>query len=157
MKIGMKILAAALVVFLAAGCGGDDDNKNQPPPTYAFDGWKLTVWKGSTDLAGKVYLQLDSDGTFALYQSIKYPGFKTFKGTYTVTTKNNVQVLSGKYEDGTPLKRSYEMESKGTIAMVLRSVEEQIESEYERVEIPAYAKDDDPLTGRAASDEEPFL
>lgn len=156
MKIGMKILAAALAIFLAAGCGGDD-NKNQPPPTYAFDGWKLTVWKGSTDLAGKLYLQLDSDGTFALYQSIQYPGFKTFKGTYTVTTKNNAQVLSGKYADGTPFKHSYEMESKGTLRMVLRSVEEQIESEYERVEIPDYAKDDDPLTGRAASDEEPFL
>lgn len=156
MKIGMKILAAALAIFLAAGCG-DDDKKNQPPLTYAFDGWKLTVWKGSTDLAGKVYLQLDSDGTFTLYQSILYPGFKTFKGTYTVTTKNNAQVLSGKYADGTPLKRSYEMQRKDDLRMVMRSVEEQIESEYERVEIPDYAKDDDPLTGRAASDEEPFL
>lgn len=157
MKRGMKILTAALVVLFAAGCGGDDDKRIEPPPTYAYDGWKMTVWNGSSELAGKVYLQLDSDGTFALYQSILYPGFRSFGGTYTVATQNGVQVLSGKYSDGTPLKHSYEMESKGTLNMVLRSIEEGVESEYERAVIPLYAKDDDPLTGRAAMDEEPFL
>lgn len=153
MKTGMKILIAALLGAFLVGCGGDDKSEDRT----SYDGWMLTKWDDSSELAGKVYLQLESDGDFFLYQCVTTPGFKKYTGTYTVTAETGEQVLSGTYTGGTAWKDSYRIESRGDKIMVMTSVGEQIVSEYERVVVPEYVKEDDTPGVRSGEDEEPFL
>ena len=152
MKRGLKIGIVAVLAFLMAGCGGSDKKKEAEP---LYDGWMLTSWNGGTELSGKVFLQLDGDMTFALYQCIDAPGYRKQTGTYV----RNGQVLSGVYSDGTPWASSYAIEKQTAIELQLRSETDDVVSLYTAVEIPAYAKDG--IVGRSvpAPDEAavPFL
>ena len=135
-----------------AGCGGKDKKEEK----IDYDGWMLTRWNGSSDLEGAVYLQLNEDMTFALYQSIDAPGYRKFTGTYT----NEGQVLSGTYSSGTPWESSYEIEKRTETELQLRSQKNDAVSLYTAVVIPAYAKDGvvgaDSRSG-APDGEKPFL
>lgn len=72
MKRGFRIGIVAALALLMAGCGGSDKKKEEAP---RYDGWMLTRWNGGTELSGKVFLQLNEDMTFALYQCIDTPGY----------------------------------------------------------------------------------
>lgn len=154
MKTGMKILIVLLATMFFVGCGGDDE---QPGERTDYDGWMLTKWKDSADLAGKVYLQLNSDQSFSLYQNILTPGFRKYTGTYTVTEEDYRQVLSGTYFNGDAWKYSYVIESRDDKMMVMTSLGEQIVSEYVRVVVPEYVKQDDDPEVRTDDGDEPFL
>lgn len=156
MKIGLKILTAAVAAVLAAGCGGskgggEDDTK--------YDGWMLVEWQGGTAMAGKVYLQLAQENAFVVYQSIDEPGFARFTGTYVIReVPGSEPVLSGTYTGGTPWDRSYAIEKYTKKELRIRALEDGIVSVYTGVEIPAYVKEG--FTGRgsrAAVAEKPFL
>lgn len=134
MKQGLKICVVAALAFLMAGCGGSDKRKEEPTN---YDGWMLARWDDSTDLSGKVFLQLNEDMTFTLYQCIDTPGYQKLTGTYT----KEGQVLSGTYSGGTPWESSYAIEKQTATELQLRSETNDIVSLYTAVEIPAYAKD----------------
>lgn len=160
MKTGMKILVVLLASAFLAGCSGDDE---APEDRTAYDGWMLTRWDDSSALAGKVYLQLEADGDFTLYQCLETYGFTRYTGTYSVTDESGRQLMSGTYADGTAWKHAYEIESRGDKIMVMTSSGEQILSEYERVAVPEYVKYDDTFDTPDMPDErsgdgvEPFL
>ena len=80
MKRGLKFCVIAALAFLMAGCGSKDKKED----TTNYDGWMLSRWNGGTELSGKVYLQLNADRTFSLYQSIDVPGYRKLTGTYTI-------------------------------------------------------------------------
>ena len=150
MKRGVKICVVAALALLMAGCGGSDKKKEEPN----YDGWMLARWDGGTELSGKVFLQLNEDMTFTLYQCIDTPGYQKFTGTYT----REGQVLSGTYSNGTPWEsRSYVIEKQTKTALQLRS-ENDVVSLYTAVEIPAYAKDGVVGAGvRSSGAAKPFL
>lgn len=106
MKNTFKFLLAAFCAVSLFGCGGSD-NKETPKPSPLngeFVGeWKLTAWSDDADgaiAAGKiqVYLQLDQNGTFTLYQNFKELGFTQLTGTYRYD--DATKTLSGTYTDG---------------------------------------------------------
>lgn len=120
----------------------------------------LTRWNGGTELSGKVFLQLNEDMTFALYQCIDMPGYIDTPGyrKLTGTYVKEGQILSGRYSDGTPWESSYAIEKQTETELQLRSETDDVVSLYTAVEIPAYAKDG--VVGRSAHAPEaakPFL
>ena len=150
MRRGLKIGIVAALVLLTAGCGGSDKKKDAP----RYDGWMLARWGGGTELSGKVFLQLNENGTFVLYQCIDTPGYQRLTGTYA----REGQRLSGTYFDGTPWESSYAIEKQTATELQLRSETNDVVSLYTAVEIPAYAKDG--VVGRSAPAPEassPFL
>lgn len=168
MKTGIKFLAAACAAILLAGCGGDDGGKKGGGGDGVEEGWMLASWNGTTELTGKVFLQLNEDNTFTLYQCISTPDFKQFTGTYSITPGEELSPvsdydrLSGRYSDGKSWAYSYWIRAKSNKSMTLvpQSGSEAI-SVYERVEIPDYVKNPGPKPNNthAATDVEeiPFL
>lgn len=140
MKIATKFLISALVALFAVACGGDD-GPTPPPVPDDTNCWELTSWGGSTALAGKVYLQLDDDKTFALYQNINTPGFQKFTGNYAFRTEGEKEVLTGTYSDGEAWKYSYEVVSRTETNLTLKSVGEGVVSEYKATKLPDWVKD----------------
>lgn len=149
MKRGLKFCVIAALAFLMAGCGSKDKKED----TTNYDGWMLSRWNGGTELSGKVYLQLNADRTFSLYQSIDVPGYRKLTGTYT----EEGQVLSGTYSSGMPWESSYVIEKRTKTELQLRS-ETDVVSIYTAVEVPAYVKDGVVASGvRSSGAEKPFL
>ena len=123
MKRGFRIGIVAALALLMAGCGGSDKKKEEAP---RYDGWMLTRWNGGTELSGKVFLQLNEDMTFALYQCIDTPGYLKLTGTYV----KEGQILSGRYSDGTPWESSYAIEKQTETELQLRSETDDVVSLY---------------------------
>lgn len=145
MGIKLKFFAAAFVAMLAAGCGSDkgggEEGGGGGGNNDGYDAWVLSTWKGGTELAGKVYLQLDKDGSFALYQCITTPGYTAFTGTYTISGDAE-QVLSGTYDPANkPWQSSYVVEKMTAEELRIRSSSDGTVSVYVGVVIPDYVKD----------------
>ncbi|MEG1864428.1 MAG: hypothetical protein RR199_03805 [Alistipes sp.] len=152
MKIGVKFWVLALVALVAASCG--ESSKNEEG-TMMPNSWKLTSWAGSAAAAGKVYLQLNSDHSFTLYQSIDAPGFTKFTGTYTIAKDGqNHEILSGKYTDNTAWESSYLIQSQTDKTMVLKSLNDDTISEYAAAVLPEELK---AAVSRAAVSQKPFM
>ena len=151
MKMNLKIFAVLFLGVLTlsscskkSGGGGAGETASSP------DGWELTSWNGDTAIAGSVYLQLEADGTFVLYQNVGNPatmaGYRKFTGTYTLAEDpDRGQVLSGVYSGSVPYQTSYAVELWTEQELQLRSLSDETVSIYARVEIPAYVKED-PVT-----------
>lgn len=149
MKRELKMGVVAVLAFLMAGCGGSDKKED----AINYDGWMLSIWNGGTELSGKVFLQLNGDMTFVLYQCIDTPGYQKLTGTYSI----DGQVISGVYSSGIPWESSYVIEKQTKTELQLRS-EKEIVSLYIAVEVPAYAKDGVVASGvRSSGAEKPFL
>lgn len=149
MKRELKMGVVAVLAFLMAGCGGNDKKED----AINYDGWMLSTWNGGTELSGKVFLQLNGDMTFVLYQCIDTPGYQKLTGTYSI----DGQVISGVYSSGIPWESSYVIEKQTKTELQLRS-EKEIVSLYTAVEVPAYAKDGVVASGvRSSGAEKPFL
>ncbi len=73
MKTTNEILAAVVAAILFVGCGGGDDNDGGGSKAPKPDGWELMTWDGSDALQSKVFLALNDDLSFALYQCIATP------------------------------------------------------------------------------------
>ena len=109
MKI-TKIFVAILALCAFAACepnsgnnggGGVDDvwSDNGSP----VGEWVLTEWNSSKDLPFGVYLQLNEDNTFDLYQHTSSVLWVHYTGTYSL----NGTTLSGVYSDGESWATSY--------------------------------------------------
>ena len=109
MKI-TKIFVAILALCTFAACepnsgnnggGGVDDvwSDNGSP----VGEWVLTEWNSSKDLPFGVYLQLNEDNTFDLYQHTSSVLWVHYTGTYSL----NGTTLSGVYSDGESWATSY--------------------------------------------------
>ena len=105
-----KILVAILTLCTFAACepnsgnnggGGVDDvwSDNGSP----VGEWVLTEWNSSRDLPFGIYLQLNEDNTFDLYQHTTDVLWVHYTGTYSL----NGNTLSGVYSDGESWATSY--------------------------------------------------
>lgn len=110
MKIS-KIFLAVVALF-AVACTNNNSDGNEGGVTdttkwieegSVIGDWKLTHWANKEESALQVYLSLNEDGSFDLYQRIYSVVWLHYEGTFTL--ENNT--LSGVYSDGKPWKKSY--------------------------------------------------
>lgn len=163
MKAKLRIFGLVLLsVLMVVSCLKKKDEGGDGETMLLSDGWKLVSWNGHTEIAGSVYLQLEDDGTFTLYQQVgnlATAGYRKFTGTYRIEGDDATgQVMSGSYSDGTSWAASYLLESRTSEELRLRSLPENIVSVYERIVIPEYVKLS-PVTvsSRGVGNPEPFL
>lgn len=167
MKTMLRLFTALLVVSVLFACSkksGSDDGADTGSAGSAEKGWKLVSWAGSTAISGYVYLQLEEeDLTFVLYQQVgnlATYGYRRYTGTYTLTGNSETGgvLLSGIYSDGTAWKDTYVVELRTDQKLRLRSLEEDLVSDYTWSEIPAYVTSDPvSVSSRGAETVTPFL
>ena len=104
MKI-TKIFVAILALFAIVACnpnnGGNTGGGGNTNDTWSDSGspvgeWALTEWNDSKDLPFGVYLRLNEDNTFDLYQHTSSVLWVHYTGTYSL----NGNTLKGEYSDG---------------------------------------------------------
>ena len=109
MKIS-KIFVAILALCTFAACepnngnngGGEVDNLWSDSGSPVGE-WVLTKWNGSDELPFGVYMRLNEDNTFDLYQHTSNVLWVHYTGTYSL----NGTTLSGVYSDGENWAKSY--------------------------------------------------
>lgn len=109
MKIS-KIFVAILALCTFAACepnngnngGGGVDNLWSDSGSLVGE-WVLTKWNGSDELPFGVYMRLNEDNTFDLYQHTSNVLWVHYTGTYSL----NGTTLSGVYSDGENWAKSY--------------------------------------------------
>lgn len=125
MKKSIYILIALLLV--ATGC------KKDKPVDYA----KLIIgeWHCAPEtFEADVYLALDTDGTFDLYQQIGEGRHRHYSGEWEI----NENVLSGIYSDGQAWGSNYQVSFSGGDAMSLKALNGSEEvMKYSREAIPS--------------------
>ncbi len=62
--------------------------------------WHLARWSVDSEFAGEIYLRLNTDFTFVLYQNIVSQGFEQYDGTFSFDPAT--AHIGGVYRDGTP-------------------------------------------------------
>ena len=140
----MLLLAATLV-----GC--DKDNTPSGGVNSKVVGeWMLTGWNGeATEF--NVYLDLNSDATFAIYQQVWTLGYELFEGTF----KTSGEILTGTYADGTNWASGYKFAVDGDMLTMYSQEDISITSVYEKCEIPQSIIDE--ATTTRASGIKPIL
>lgn len=101
-KIVLAVLAMCAIVACNPNKGnGGGNNSGDTGNTWSNSGshvgdWVLTEWNGTTDLSLGVYLSLNENNTFVLYQHLSDVLWEKYEGTYTLSGNT----LSGVYSDG---------------------------------------------------------
>ena len=103
MKIS-KIIVGLVVLCAAVACNPNTNSGNggQTDTSWSDTGspigeWVLTEWNGSAELPMGVYLRLNEDNTFDLYQHTLSVMWAHYSGTFSL----NGTTLTGTYSDGT--------------------------------------------------------
>ena len=113
--------------------------------------WKLVAFCGhSTD--ADIYITLNEDNTFTLYQREDDLGYSLFVGTYIHDEATSM--VTGEYANGKPWNCAYHITTLDAKSLVWESDTEPVEvSEYRRSEAPKVVTD-----SRAVGDDvKPFL
>ncbi|MDE5579091.1 MAG: lipocalin family protein [Alistipes sp.] len=116
--------------------------------------WQLTAWSGDQQRPGDIYLRLNADGTFTLYQDINAHGFRQYDGTFAFDPAN--AVIRGTYADNTPWGGVYVVGALTAESMQWQKIGSNDISTYTRTEIPELTIDPAALT-KAAPAAQPFL
>lgn len=121
----MLLLAATLV-----GC--DKDNTPSGGVNSKVVGeWMLTEWNGeATEF--NVYLDFNSDATFAIYQQVWTLDYELFEGTF----KTSGEILTGTYADGTNWASGYKFAVDGDKLTMYSQEDQSVTSVYTKCEIP---------------------
>lgn len=151
-----------LSVLLAGACSDSGSEPAAPlvdPALGAtveeFAGeWHLTRWSVDSSFAGEVYLRLNTDLTFTLYQNIVSQGFEAYDGTFAFDPAT--ACIRGTYSDGTPWGFTYILGSLTDRTMQWQALGTGDVSTYTRTKIPELTIDP---TSRAehTPTERPFL
>ena len=103
MKISKIIVGVvALLAVVACNPNSNSGNGGQNDITWSDNGspigeWALTEWNNSQNLPMGVYLRLNEDNTFDLYQHTLSVMWTHYSGTFSL----NGNTLTGTYSDGT--------------------------------------------------------
>ena len=97
-KIFVALLAICAVVACKPDNNGGSGNNNGGNDTWSSSGspvgeWVLSQWNGSEDLPFGVYLRLNEDNTFDLYQHTLSVLWVHYEGTFSL----NGSTLTGTY------------------------------------------------------------
>ena len=101
MKIS-KIFFAVIVALLSfTACNNPNKGGQSETPLWGDNGspvgeWKLTSWNASEELPFGVYLRLNEDNTFELYQHTYTVLWVRYTGSFSLSGST----LSGTYSDG---------------------------------------------------------
>ena len=100
-KIFVALLAICAVVACKPDNNGGSGNNNGGNDTWSSSGspigeWVLSQWNDSEDLPFGVYLRLNEDNTFDLYQHTLSVLWVHYEGTFSL----NGSTLTGTYSDG---------------------------------------------------------
>nr|WP_290016066.1 lipocalin family protein [uncultured Alistipes sp.] len=109
----MRLLQYAFLAcaLLCSSCKKDKDSVPTIEPAVGIEiadfagEWRLSAWSGGTDLDKEIYLRLNADRTFTLYQNIVSHGFERFDGTFTFDSQS--ALIRGTYANGTPWGGEY--------------------------------------------------
>lgn len=122
----MKKIIHIITVILAVAVMGTGCKKENTM-SYTIGEWHCTV--GECD----IYLALNADSTFKLFQKLGEGRYHLYNGTWN-TIKD---VISGEYNDGTPWGSSYKVKFDGSDKMTLTATNGSGETNtYVREQIP---------------------
>lgn len=135
----MKYIKSILVVLACGlaliGCNKSGGNSEDD---VKYDGsvvgtWHMVSWS-NTEATADIYLSIESDGTFTLYQRYTTPYYQKFEGTFSYEDS----VLSGTYDDGVAWGDSYNVSfnADNTMMTMVRTSDQNDVSVYEKSEIP---------------------
>lgn len=103
MKISKIFIVAIALLLGFSACTPDNNGGNGGGPKVVWSEtgnpvgeWKLTEWNDSKDLPLGVYLCLNDDNTFDIYQHAKDIMWEHYHGTFSLEGS----VLTGTYSDG---------------------------------------------------------
>lgn len=120
----------ALIGCTKSGGNGNEDIK--------YDGsvigtWHMVSWS-NTEAGADIYLSLENDGTFTLYQRYTTPYYQKLEGTFSYTGT----LLSGTYDDGVAWSDSYNVSfnADNTMMTMVRSSDQNDVSIYEKSTVP---------------------
>ena len=144
-KFCKSALLALLLVLGACGDNGDNGkidtpNSEEPQPAEGirvkdFAGeWHLTEWSVDSEFGAEVYLRIDENLTFVLYQNIVSHGFQRLTGTFAFDAAS--ATVSGSYDDGTPWSNSYAISALTATTMKWTATGTDDVSTYTRATIP---------------------
>ena len=121
------LLAAAAMLFV--GCSDDDESATVDQGVVGE--WQLIQWNGDAADAFSVYLDLQGDGTFHLYQQVEYSYFEHYTGRFSA----DGGVLEGRYTDGTAWSYGFAV-TDGGYTLTLTDSKSQEVSVYTRTTVP---------------------
>lgn len=122
------LFAAAAMLFV--GCSDDDDTATVDAGVVGE--WQLIQWNGDMAEDFVVYLDLQSDGTFQLYQQVEHSYYDHFTGSFTA----DGGLLEGRYSDGITWAYGFVL-SDGGYTLTLTDQKSNEVSVYTRSTIPA--------------------
>lgn len=137
----MKYIKSILVVLACGlalvGCskssngGGDDGDISYGGSVIGT--WHMVSWS-NVETGADIYLAIEEDGSFTLYQRYTEPFYQKFEGTYSY----NDSVLSGSYDDGVAWADSYNVSfnADNTKMTMVRASDQNDISVYEKSTIP---------------------
>jgi len=139
--IRFRIFLSAVFASVLCACSNNSDETEPPtPPTVDirvedFAGeWQLTQWSGDSGFAGEVYLRLNADLSFELFQNIASQGFRTYTGHFAFDP--STARISGSYSDGSPWGYVYVLGALTSRTMQWQAVGSDDISTYTRTSIP---------------------
>ena len=98
-----------------------------------------------------IYLQLNKDKTFELYQKIGEGRYRKYAGTYTLTDA----ILSGKYSDGAEWGSSYAVSFEGEVLVLTAQNGSAEVCKYEKKSLSQSDKDNAAVVTKADDEQEP--
>ncbi len=147
MKI-TKIFVAIVALCAIVACNPDNKGGNNGGVTeggWSDSGspigeWALTEWNGSKELPMGVYLRLNEDNTFDLYQHTLSVLWVHYDGTFSLKGST----LTGEYSDGTDWAEytiQYNNEAEPKQIKLTRKGDKEDVAIYTATEIPTYVTD----------------
>lgn len=146
MKSNMKRLVNIFISLAAIVCAASSCQKEEEIKVASVDSAIVGEWHMTTiNVEGEdmsegtdVYLSINADGSFELYQQTGTQNIRFSKYTGICSTENNI--LSGIYSNGNPWgdKYTYKLEGDKLILTTYNLIETQT---YAKAEIPAEVKE----------------
>lgn len=106
MKNIKLLLIGLIAAFALTACGSSSNDDPEPKPSGSGEvtgEWHMISWSSLT--AADIWLSIDKNGTFNLYQRVYSPQYVHLAGTYALTEST----LSGRYSDNVAWGSSYQV------------------------------------------------
>ena len=133
-KIFLAFIAMFAISCVQDNGGGTNNNTKWANEGSIIGEWELTSFSGSSEAKPRVYLALNEDGSFDMYQQ----AFSIVWFHYTGTFTYNGTTISGKYSDEKPWSTEYAVSfaEEPTRMRLINTANDKEVSIYNECEIP---------------------